>query len=58
MEIYFSSFYLFIYFWSFFFCPFRATPVAYGSAQARGLIGAIAASLCQSHSNPRSELDL
>ena len=39
----------------FVFCPFRATPVAYGGSQARGLIGAIAAGLCHSHSNTRSE---
>ena len=30
-------------------------PVAYGGSQARGLIGAVAASLCQSHSNAGSE---
>ena len=33
------------------FCPFRATPTAYGDSQARGRIGAIAASLGHSHSN-------
>ena len=37
------------------FCLFRATPVAYGDSQVRGLIGAVAASLRQSHSNARSE---
>ena len=31
------------------FRPFRATPVAYGSSQARGPIGAAAASLHHSH---------
>jgi len=31
-----------------------ATPAAYGGSQARGLIGAVAAGLCQSHSNARS----
>ena len=36
-----------------FFCLFRATPMAYGSSQARGWIGATAASLC--HSNTGSE---
>ena len=36
-------------------CLFRATPKAYGSSQARGPIGAVAASLCQSHSNARSK---
>ena len=30
---------------------FRATPTAYGGSQARGLIGATAAGLCQSHRN-------
>ena len=42
----------------FYFCFFRATPVAYGSSQARGLIRAIAAGLHYSHSNARSELCL
>ena len=45
----------------FFFCLFafsRATPAAYGGSQARGLIGAVAAGLCHSHSNARSELPL
>ena len=41
---------------SFFLFAFsRATPMAYGGSQARGLIGAIAAALCQSHSNARSK---
>ena len=39
----------------FFFCFYRVTPVAYGSSQARGWIGATAASLHHSHSNARSE---
>ena len=34
-----------------FFCPFRATHAVYGSSQARGWIGAAAASLQQSQSN-------
>ena len=34
---------------------FRAARMAYGSSQARGQIRAIAAGLCQSHSNARSE---
>ena len=38
-----------------FVCLFRAAPVAYGGSQARGLIGAVAAGLRQSHSNARSE---
>ena len=33
----------------------RAAPTAYGGSQARGLIGAVAASLRQSHSNAESE---
>ena len=37
----------------FFLLLFRATPVAYGGFQARGLIGAIAAG--HSHSNTGSE---
>jgi len=46
---------LYIYF---FFCLFAfsgAAPVAYGDSQARGLIGATATGLCQSHSNAGSE---
>ena len=39
----------------FFFAFFRAAPVAYGGSQARGLIGPVAAGLCQSHSNARSK---
>ena len=31
-----------------------ATPVAYGGSQARGLMGAVATGLRQSHSNARS----
>ena len=38
-------FYLFIFVFS------RAAPTAYGGSEARGLIGAVATSLCQSHSN-------
>ena len=34
---------------------FRATPAVYGGSQARGLIGAVAAGLRQSHSNLGSE---
>ena len=34
---------------------FRATPTAYGSSQARGGIGTIAASLRHSHSNASSK---
>ena len=37
---------------------FRATPTAYGSSKARGLIRATATGLHYSHSNARSELYL
>ena len=44
------NFYLFIFIFNFFvFCLFRATPMVYGGSQARGLIGATAASLHHSH---------
>ena len=36
-------------------CLFSAAPAAYGGSQARGLIGAVAASLHQSHSNAGSK---
>ena len=52
----FSFFFLsFFFFLLLFFCLLRATPVAYGGSQAKGLIGATAAGLRQSHSNTRSE---
>ena len=54
----FNLHYLWLFFFFFFFCPFRATPVAYGGSQARSLIGAVAAVLCQSHSNTSSEPSL
>ena len=53
-----SAMYDIIFFFYLFFCLFafsRATPMAYGDSQARGLIGAAAASLRQSHSNMGSE---
>ena len=40
----------------FLFLIFRATPAAYGNSQARGGMGAAAASLCHSHSNTGYEL--
>ena len=43
----------FLYF--FVFCLFRATTMPYGGFQDRGLIGAMAISLCQSHSNTGSK---
>ena len=48
---YFMSFFFFFFF-------FRASPVAYGGSQARGLIGAIAADLRNSHSNSGFKLHL
>uniref|UniRef100_A0A8D1T651 Uncharacterized protein n=1 Tax=Sus scrofa TaxID=9823 RepID=A0A8D1T651_PIG len=42
----------------FFLFYFRATPMAYESSQARGRMGAAAASLCHSHSHMGSELHL
>ena len=41
--------------YAFFFFLFRATIAAYGSSQARGPIGAVAAGLRHSHSNVGSE---
>ena len=60
-----SEYNLFFFFFFFFvFCLFVvvivvvaiswAAPAAYGGSQARGLIGAVAAGLCHSHSNARS----
>jgi len=46
---------LILTFYFFIFYLFRAAPVAYGVSQARGLIGAVAAGLHQSHSNEGSE---
>ena len=43
------------FFFFFFFCLFRAFPMAYGDSQARGRIGAVAASLYHSHTNVGSE---
>ena len=37
---------------------FKAAPSAYGGCQARGLIGAVAAGLCQSHTTPDLSCDL
>ena len=43
----------FLSFFPFFvFCPFRATPAAYGGSQARGLIRAVAAGVHHSHAMP------
>ena len=43
------------FFFFFVFCHFRAIPVAHGGSQGRGLIGAVAASPQQSHSNVGSK---
>ena len=50
--------FILLYFIFNFFCLFafsRAAPAAYGGSQPRGLIGAAATSLHQSHSNMRSD---
>ena len=47
--------FFFFFFFFFFFCIFRATPVAYGGSQAKGPIGATAASLYHCHSNMGSK---
>ena len=41
-----------------FFVLFRTTPMAYGSPQARGRMGAVTASLHHSHSNARFKLSV
>ena len=51
-----TSFFFFFFFSLFVFS--RAIPMAYGDSQTRGRITAVAASLCQSHSNSGSELRL
>ena len=43
------------FFFFFLFAFSRAIPVAYGGSQARGLFGAVATGLRQSHSNAGSE---
>ena len=50
-EVIFFAFFLFVCV----FCLFRAAPAAHGSSQARGRIGAIAASLHHSHRDARSQ---
>ena len=47
--------FIYLFFIFFVFCLFRATPVAYRGSQARGLIGAIASGLRQSHSKVGSK---
>ena len=48
-------YYLLIFYFILFFVFSRAAPVAYGGSQARGLIGAVATGLHQSHCNTGSE---
>ena len=43
----------FEYFFCLFLVFYMAIPMAYEGSPARGLIGAVAASLCQGHSNAR-----
>ena len=50
--------YLFVCLFICLFAFSRAAPAACGGSQARGQIGAVAAGLCQSHSNVRTELRL
>jgi len=50
-----SMFLSFFFFFFVFLLFLWAAPAAYGGTQARGQIGAVAASLRQSHSNARSE---
>ena len=54
-ELILSKFLYFTTYRFFFFCLFRATPVAYGGFRARGLIRATAAGLYHSYSNARSK---
>ena len=49
---------IFFYFLFFAFCLSTAALMAHGGTQVRGLIGAVATSLCHSHSNTESELRL
>ena len=54
----FSVFWFFVFFFFFFFFFFafsRAISAAYGGSKARGLIGAVAASLHQNHSKAGSQ---
>ena len=53
--IYSNIIFMFLGFFFFFFLLFRATLVAYGGSQARGLIEATAAGLPHSYSNMVSE---
>ena len=54
-KIKYNRFTVFLRFLFFCFFFFRAAPTGFGGSQARGLIEATAAHLCQSHSNSASE---
>ena len=47
-----------VFLFVFVFCLFRAALAAYGGSQARGVTGAVATRLHQSHSNTRSKMCL
>ena len=54
VSFYYYYYYYYYYYWSF--LPFLGLlPLAYGSSQARGQIGAVAAGLHHNHSNARPE---
>ena len=55
MHVFYYIKYIIIYNIIFFFCLFRAAPVAHGGSQARGPVRDTAAGLHLSHSNARSE---
>ena len=54
LSLFMQSYPLFMYLFIYLFC-FRAAPAAYGGFQARGTIGAVAASLRHSHIKSGSE---
>ena len=54
-HIYINRCFFFFYFFHFFCLFSRAIPITYGGSQARGLIGAVAAGLYQSHINAVSK---
>ena len=51
-------FQIFTFYFIYLFSLFRATPMTYGSSQARGPVGAAPASLSNSHRNMGPELHL
>ena len=58
LEIMLSFFFFFFFFFFCFFGLFRAALLTYGGSQARGPVGATAASLYHRHSNAGSEARL